>query len=513
MSNISANNKRIAKNTLLLYIRTAFLMVISLYTSRVVLKALGVEDYGIYNVVGGVVMMFSVISNSLSSAISRFITFEIGRGDNERLRRIFSTGVIIQIVLSAVVIIAVEGIAIWFLETQMQVPEGRMDAARWVLQFSLITFCINLISVPYNACIIAHEHMKAFAYVSILEAILKLGVCFCIMALPSDRLITYAALLTVTALIIRLIYGAYCHKHFEETRGKIIFDKSLTKEMAGFSGWSFFTNTNSLLNNQGVNMLMNVYFGVTVNAARGIANQVEYAVLQFVNNFTTAINPQITKSFAAGEIERTHDLVCRGAKFSYLAMLIFAVPLICETETILNVWLVEVPDYAVIFTQLSLILGMVDCLGSSGFTASMASGKIKKHALVLTPISFIEFPLTWIFFACGASVVWTYYLYIFVKVAVMITRTHLLEGFIGLRFSTFYKRTLQPSILATIAAAIPVALVVLLMPQGILRFFISMIVGFGSAMASSFYIGMTKGEREVIGAKAKSILYKFIKHS
>lgn len=513
MTDISANNKRIAKNTLLLYVRTAFLMVISLYTSRVVLQALGVEDYGIYNVIGGVVMMFSVISNSLSSAISRFITFEIGRGDKERLRRIFSTGVIIQIVLSIIVIISVEVIANWFLKTQMQIPEGRMDAARWVLQFSLITFCINLISVPYNACIIAHEHMKAFAYVSILEAILKLGVCFCIMAISGDRLIYYAIFLTFTALIIRLVYGVYCHKHFEETRGKIMFDKSLTKEMAGFSGWSFFTNTSNLLNNQGVNMLMNVYFGVTVNAARGIAVQVENAVLQFVNNFTTAINPQITKSYAAGEFSRTHELVCRGAKFSYLAMLIFTVPLICETETILNVWLVEVPDYAVIFTQLSLIMGMIECLGSSGFTASMASGKIKKYALVLTPIAFVEFPLTWIFFACGASVVWTYYLYIIVKIAVLITRAHLLKEFIGLKFSTFCKRALQPSILATIAAAIPVVIEVLLIPQGLVRFFISIIVGFSSAVAASLYIGMTKGERAVIYTKTQDILSKFTKHS
>ena len=457
--------------------------------------------------------MFSVISNSLSSANSRFITFEIGRGDKERLRRIFSTGVIIQIILSAIVIITVEVIAVWFLETQMQIPQERMVAARWVLQFSLITFCINLISVPYNACIIAHEHMKAFAYVSILEAILKLGVCFCIMAVPGDRLINYAILLTVTALIIRLIYGAYCHKHFEEARGKIIFDKSLTKEMAGFSGWSFFTNTSNLLNNQGVNMLMNVYFGVTVNAARGIAVQVENAVLQFVNNFTTAINPQITKIYAAGEIDRTHELVCRGAKFSYLAMLIFAVPIICETETILNIWLVDVPDYAVIFTQLSLIMGMVESLGFSGFTASMASGKIRKYALVITPIAFIEFPLTWIFFACGASVVWTYYLYIIVKIAVLVTRTFLLQEFIGLKFSTFYQLAIQPSILATIAAVIPVVIEVLLIPQGILRFILSMIVGIGSAIAASLYIGMKKGERDVICMKAKNIITKFIKHS
>ncbi len=512
-SNTSSSNKRIAKNTILLYIRTLFVMVISLYTSRVVLQALGVDDYGVYQVVGGVVSMFAIISNALSSAISRFITFEIGHGDTEKLRKIFSTSIIIQIGLSVIVFIAVEVIAIWFLETQMQIPDGRMDAARWVLQCSLVTFCINLVSIPYNACIIAHEHMKAFAYVSVLDALLKLGVCFSIMALPSDRLIAYAILLTVVALIIRLIYGIYCHKHFEETRGKIVFDKAIFKEMAGFSGWSFFTNTNHLLNTQGVNMLMNVYFGVAANAARGIANQVEGAVLQFVNNFTTAINPQITKSYAAGEIERTHDLVCRGAKFSYLAMLIFAVPLICETETILNIWLPEVPQYTVIFTQLSLILGTIDCLGATGFTASMASGRIRKYALILTPIGFLEFPLTWIFFSLGSSVVWTYYLYIIVKLIVLFVRTYLLKEFVGLNPSMFLRRVLLPIMFATIVAILPAVAVLYFIPEGFLRLLVSLVVGMASAALSSFFIGMTKGEQEVIKYKVQNVLSKFLKRA
>lgn len=509
----SSANTRIAKNTILLYIRTAITMLITLYMSRVVLQVLGVEDYGVYQVVGGVVMMFSVISNALSNASSRFITFEIGKGDKEKLKRTFSTSVIIQIGLSIIVGIAVEFIAIWFLQTQMQIPADRIDAAKWVLQCSLVTFCINLISIPYNACIIAHEHMTTFAYVSILEVLLKLVACFGCMVFPTDKLKTYAVLLTVVALIIRIIYGIYCHRHFEETRGKIIFDKSLLREMADFSGWSFFTNTNYLLNTQGVNMLINVYFGVAVNAARGLATQVENAVIQFVNSFTTAINPQITKSYAAGDIERTHDLVCRGAKFSYFAMLIFLVPLICETETILSIWLPEVPEYTVIFTRLSLIIGVFDCLGASGTTACMASGKIRKYALLLTPIGFIEFPLTWLFFACGASVVWTYYLYILVKLAVLLTRIALLKGFIGLSFSFFYKRALHPVILSTLISAIPAAAIVLLMPQGLIRFFISMVVGVCSAMGASFYVGMTKGEQQVICTKAQNILSKITKRA
>lgn len=507
-----STNKRIAKNTILLYIRTFFVMLISLYTSRVVLQALGVEDYGIYSVVGGLVAMFSMISNALTSSISRYIAFEIGHGDKEKLRRIFSTSVYIQIGLSFVVILAVEIVGVWFLETHMQIPSNRMNAAYWVLQCSLATFCINLISIPYSACLIAHEHMKQFAYVSIFEAILRLGMCFLILKFPSDRLISYAVMMAFLALLIRFIYGWYCHCHFEETKGKSVFDKDLFREMSGFSGWSFFTNTNYLLNTQGINMLMNVYYGVTVNAARGIATQVESAVMQFVNNFTTAINPQITKSYAAGDLSQTQDLVCRGAKFSYFAMLLFAIPIIFETETILTIWLTKVPEYAVIFTQLSLVLGAVDCIGATSVTACFASGHIKKYALILTPLGAMEFPLTWIFFACNASVVWTYYLYILVKIVVIITRFILLNEFIGLKMSTICYRVIRPIVMTTIIAILPSFFVVYFIPNTPIRLVVSILVGIMAATTSSFFIGMTKGERIIILSKVSTIGIRFKKN-
>ncbi len=498
---------------MLLYIRTCFVMLVSLYTSRIILQALGVEDYGTYQVVGGVVAMFSIISNSLSSAISRFITFEIGHGDKEKLRKIFSTSILIQIGLALIVCIAVEIVAIWFMETYMQIPDGRMTAAKWVLQCSLVTFCITLISIPYNACIIAHERMKAFAYVSIIEVLLKLGVCFCIMFLPGDRLITYAILLTVTAFIIRLVYTIYCHRNFEETRGRIIFDKTILREMIGFSGWSFFTNTNYLLNTQGVNMLINVYFGVTLNAARGIATQIEGTILRFVDSFTTAINPQITKSYAANDLSRTRTLVCRGAKFSYLAMLLFVVPLICETEMILHLWLKDVPAYTVAFTRLSLVLGLIDCLGKSGYTAGMASGRIRKYALVLTPIGFLEFPLVWLFFSFGADVLWAYYLYVLIKIVVVVVRAHLLEEFIGLKLRTFFQKVLMPVTFTTLIAFVPTVVIVYLMPSSIIRLFASLLIGVLSTAIVSFYVGMTPREREVIKLKLKQILSKWEKRT
>ncbi|MDR0893470.1 MAG: lipopolysaccharide biosynthesis protein, partial [Mediterranea sp.] len=311
----SANSKRIAKNTLLLYIRTFFTMAIGLYASRVILNVLGVDDYGIYNVVGGVVAMFSVISGALSSSISRFITFELGRGNIERLKIIFSTSVNIQMFFALIILIIGSILGGWFLNHKMNIPHERMLAANWVLYCSLITFCVNLISLPYNACIIAHERMKAFAYISILEAVLKLAILCLLLVSPFDKLSTYTVLLTLVALLVRIIYGIYCKRSFEECDYKFVYDKAVVKAMSAFASWNLFGNGAYLLNTQGVNILINLYFGVTTNAARGIAAQVETAVSSFVGNFTTAMNPQITKSYATGNLKYMFQLVCYGAKY------------------------------------------------------------------------------------------------------------------------------------------------------------------------------------------------------
>lgn len=510
MSN-SVNNKRIAKNTLMLYIRTLFVMVISLYTSRVVLQVLGVEDYGVYQVVGGLVAMFSVISSSLSSAISRFITFEIGRGDMERLKRIFSTSIIIQLCLCVIVALAVEIGGLWFMHTEMQIPVGRLDAAEWVLHCSVLTFCINLLSIPYNACIIAHEHMKAFAYVSVVEAMLKLVILFLIIHSPIDRLVTYAILLTLVAVLIRLAYTVYCHKHFEETKTKLIFDKSIFKEMSGFSGWSFFNNTSFILNNQGVSMLMNVFFGVTVNAARGIAIQVESAVLQFVNNFTTALNPQITKSYANGDLDNMYKLVCRGAKFSFFSMLILSLPIILEANQILSIWLTKVPEHTVIFVQLSMIMGMCDCIGATGYTACMATGKLKRYSLTLTPLIVLEFPLSWLLFYYGASVESSYYLYILIKLLVLFVRMYLMQSMIGLNCLMYIKGVFLPIVLTTLFSIILPISIIIFMDENIFRFFILLAVSTISVIVSVLFLGMTRIERNIIIQKSSNLFSKIIK--
>lgn len=505
----TVDNKRIAKNTIILYMRTLFVMFVSLFTSRVVLENLGVENFGIYQVVGGMVAMFSVISSSLTSAVSRFITFEIGSGNKEQLKKTVSTSKMIMLLLAVVVVVATEIIGNWFMETQMQIPAERMHAARWVLQFSILSFCTGLITVPYSAFIVAHERMSMFAYISIFETVIKLAICYLITISPIDILIFYALLLFLTAQATRVISVTYCKRNFEDSNIKAAFDKETFKKMAGFSGWNFFNSTNYILNNQGVNMLMNVYFGVTVNAARGIALQVENAVLQFVNNFTTAINPQITKSYASGDYENMHKLVCRGAKFSYFSMLLIALPLIIEAEQVLGIWLVEVPQYTVIFTQLSLIMGMCDCIGTSGYTACIATGKMRKYSITIGIISFFEFPLAWLFFAIGALPEYAYYTYIAVKISVLIARMYLLESMVGLKVKMYARQVFAPIILTTIVAIIIPWLLATIMEATIFRLFAITITSVISVSISTLYIGMTKTERNTIISNLKKFLIRF----
>ena len=505
MEEAITNNKRIAKNTFLLYIRTFVVMIVSIFTSRVILKALGVEDYGVYNVIGGMVAMFAVVSNSLAASISRFITFEIGRGNNVRLLQVFATSKVVLLVLAGIVLVLTEVVGVWFLSCKMQIPEGRMTAAMWVLQCSIVSFCVNLIAIPYYACIVAYEHMKAFAYFSLFEAILKLLICYLLMASPIDKLILYAILMMSISVLMRFLYNYYCRRHFKESRTSLSFHKPVFKEMFGFAGWSFFTSANSILSTQGCNMLINVYFGVTFNAARAIANQVQQAMTQFVSSFVTAINPQITKSYAAGEIDSMYSLVCRGARFSYYLTLIMVVPIFFEAETILNIWLTVVPDKAVVFTKLSLIYILMDGAGYTLYTANLATGRIKKYSLVLSSITFFVFPLSWVFFSKGASVEFTYIIALVANLLYHIARLFLTQDNVGLRAGYFAKKVYWPVFLTTFLSIIPSIFICRLFPPTVLRFIISMLIGVCMTASMALLVGMERQERRVIIDKTKSI--------
>lgn len=506
MPDINSSNTRIAKNTVLLYIRTLLVMLVALYTSRVVLNTLGVENYGIYQVVGGVVSMFSVISGALSIASSRFLTYGLGRNNIEQQHIVFSTSIIVQIVIALVILVLCEVIGIWFLNNKMNIPEGRMYAASWVLHCSLAAFVISLISVPYNASIIAHEKMSTFAYISIIEVVLKLVIVYMLVISPFDKLISYAVLTVVVALIIRLIYGIYCGRTFEECRGKLIFDKSIFKKMIGFAGWNFFSNGISIFNTQGITMLVNIYFGVAMNAARGIATQVEASVQQFTNNFTTAINPQITKSYAVGDYDRLYYLVCKSARFSFFMLFCVSLPILTETDFILKVWLKTVPDYTALFTKLAFITAMIGVLGNSCYTACLATGKIKKYTIYTSIISSLVFFITWLIYRLGGSVESSYYIYIFDWVLILFVKLFLTEELIGLKPSRFLKETVVKVIPAVIISLIIPVVIVWLLPQSVWRFFISAFACLVCSVTSVYFIGMTDGERKVIRDKFFSVV-------
>lgn len=510
MSNqTSNNNKRIAKNTLLLYVRMLFTMAVSLFTSRVILNTLGVEDYGINNVVGGIVTMFSVLSGSLSSSISRFITFELGKGNIERLKTIFSTGVNIQLGMSVLIIIIAEAVGIWFLNTKMNIPTDRMVAANWVFQCAILTFVLNLLSVPYNAAIIAHEKMSAFAYISVVEVSLKLIIVYMLMISPFDRLETYAVLLLLVGAVIRFIYGYYCKRHFEECTYHFILDKPVLKEMTGFAGWNFLGNGAYMLNTQGVNILMNLYFGVAVNAARGVATQVDAALKQFVNNFTTAVNPQITKSYAQGDLDYMHKLVCRSAKFSAFLMMFFAVPIILETNTILTIWLKTVPDYAVIFLQWIIISSFMDTvLANSLVTSMFATGKIKRYQIIVTTVGCLVFPLSWIAFKLGFEPQVGYILYFIIYTILLFVRLYLLKDMVKLPVMMYIREVLYKlAPIIVVGFAIP-GILILTMDAGWLRLILVCLLSVLVTAASEYFIGLSNKEKNFVAEKIKLVIGK-----
>ena len=481
-------------------------MIIAIYSSRIVLQALGIKDFGVYNVVGGMVSMLGIVSNALVAAISRFITYEIGRGNKERLQQLFATSKIVLYVLASIVFVIAEILGIWFLYTQMQIPNGRITAAMWVLQCSIITFVINMMAIPYNACVIAHEHMNVYAYISIFDALSRLCICFFLLVIMLDKLITYAVLMMLLSLIVRGIYVFYCNHHFEESLTKAHYNKSIYNELFGFAGWSFFTSANGVLSTQGVNILINVFFGVVFNAARGIANQVQNALSQFVSSFVSAINPQITKSYAAGDIEAMHSLVCRGARFSYYLTLMMVIPVFFETETILNIWLTEVPPKAIVFTQLSLINILIDGAGYTSYTANLATGKIKKYSIVLSSITFFIFPLSWLAYSWGGAVELSYFIAIFANILYHLARLYLTQENVGLRAVVFIKEVYYPVLKTTFFAVLPLYLINEAMPPTYGRFFISFFCGVGMSISMAFIFGMKRAERQFLLSKMNSVI-------
>ena len=495
MSDTSSANKRIAKNTLVLYVRMLFTMGISLFTSRVVLQTLGVEDYGISSVVGGVISMFTFINAAMVSSTQRYLNFELVRGDANQLRSVFSTSLQIHALIALAIIVLSETVGLWFLNEKLVIPEARMTAAMWVYQCSILSCAVSIMSTPYNAVIVAHEKMSAFAYISILDVSLKLLVVYLLVVLPFDKLIILSILNLLVQLFIRYIYTIYCHRHFPESYFQFRFNKTLFKEMFGFAGWSFWGNLAAILYTQGLNMMLNIFFGPIVNAARGIAVQVQSAVQQFVGGFQTALNPQITKNYASNNLPQMHSLMFRSARFSFLLLFFLSLPVLMETNFILTLWLKTVPNDAVIFTQIMICISLIYTTANPCVIANQATGKVKIYQMVVGGILLLILPISYVVLKLGAPAYSVFIVHFCIESVAQFSRMYMLRNLIHLPLWQYMKNIYIP-IVSTVAIAIILPLVVRLQfAEGWLRF---LAVGFTCVLsvgASSYFIGFTKQER------------------
>ena len=456
VATVSENNKRIAKNTLMLYVKMGVMMLVQLYTSRVVLQTLGVDDFGIYNVVGGVVVLFSFLNAAMSSATQRFLNFELGKGDLVQVGRVFSMSLTVHFCIAGLVLLLAETVGLWFLNSELNIPAERMVAANWVYQFSVATTLLGILLVPYNATIIAHERMGFYAWTSILKAVLLLGIVYLLVIGNVDKLIFYAGLVFAVNLLMQILYVAYCRRAFSQTAMyKPFRDKKLFRELMSFSGWSLFGGVANMSASQGINIVMNIFCGVAVNAAMGVANQVNAAVYQFVSNFQTAFQPQIVKRYSSGEDESFIRLIFRASKISYFLMFCLSLPLLLNMDFVLGVWLGTVPEFAVDFTRLTLAIALIESLAGPLWMSVQAIGKIRNYQLIVSSFIFANLPLSIFLLWLGVSPAWVLAGKAFINVVITIWRIFYLEGKVGLPAWRFLRDVLGRAGLITLTSAIP----------------------------------------------------------
>ena len=497
-SNEKVDKKRIAKNTLLLYVRMFVSMAVSLYTSRIVLNVLGVTDYGIYNLVGGIISVVAFLNSSMLSATQRFISYELGKGDAKKLNIIFCTSINIYVIICLIGILVGETIGLWFVNTQLVIPGERLVAANWVYQASILSLVVNFMSVPYNSLIIAHEKMSAFAYISIFEVLLKLAIALILLVITYDKLIVYSILVLVAGIIIRLCYSVYCKLHFEESRYSLFYDKTVFKELFAFAGWSVFGNMGFSFKDQISSIILNIFCGPELNAARGIGIQVNAMVSTFVNNFGMALNPQITKQYAAGNIEESRKLVFIGNRMSFFLLLLISLPIIINVDLVLNLWLGVVPSYSKAFVTISLIISMLYSISGCETTAIQATGRMKWFQIGIFIIMMGELPIAWIFLDMGFppySVMWPTLLSYTIAI---IFRYWLLTIYVkGYSFKDYFIKVLYPCSLVSFFSYF-ICNFLKASSGSVIMLFISVILCLIVTTVIIFFLGINSNERALI---------------
>lgn len=493
-----SNNHKIAKNTLILYIRQILIIVVSLYTVRIVLRILGVEDYGIFNVVGGVVSMFGFLSSAMANASQRFFAFDLGRKDNDNLQKTFSLSVIIYLLITILILIVAETLGLWFLKNKLIYPVERILAVNWVFQCSIISFLITMLNTPYLAMVIAHENMEAYAWVSIIEVILKLILIFLLQLFDVDKLKLYSFLLLLISIFRFMAFYGISRKRYKECKFKLFLEKKSFFEMISYVGWSFIRPFSTVLKGQGVNILLNMFFGPVVNASRGIAFQVNSAINSFSSNFLMAIQPQIVKLYARDDKEGMLLLVFRGAKMTAYLMLFFILPLAFEMPVVINLWLGQIPEYVIWFTRLILIDALIDSIIQPIQSAVQATGKIKLYEIITGILISLNFPVSFVVLKFGASPYSVFIVAIFVTIIADIVRLYIAKVQLSFLFFLFIKKVIIPVFFVFLITSLTLFVCSITLDAGVIRLIVSIFLSSFTTSVAIYYIGLTFDERKYV---------------
>ncbi len=501
MSQISSN-KQIAKNTLLLYFRLFITMVVGLYTSRVVLEELGEVDFGIYNVVAGVVILFSFINGAMSSATQRFLTFELGKGNVAMVKKIFGVSLTIHALIAVVIFVLAQTVGLWFIDNELSIPAHRMDAAYFVYQMAILTTCLNIMTIPYNATVIAHERMKFFAYVSIVEVLLKLGVAVALIYYVSDKLELYGTLMLSVSAVMFVVYYLFCRGHFPSARFTLVKERRIYKKLFSFLGWSLMGGAATMGASQGLNMMLNIFFGVAINAAVGVANQVNSTLISFVTSFQTAFRPSVVKLYAAGRIEELVRLINTSAKFSYLLLFCIATPIALNIDEVLSLWLVKVPPYAAQFSLLILLYSLFETLSGPLWMTMQAVGKIRNYQIVISLLFASNLLFSYIFLKAGFSPSVVFVIKAAVDIICLVARLLFIRHHIDFSISRFCKRVIIPvALVSVVSLVLPLVYLYMELPLPLIFTSLLFVVG---VVPAAYIFALTPHERGLVRSKLKS---------
>jgi O-antigen/teichoic acid export membrane protein len=473
-------------------------MGVSLYTSRIVLNSLGVEDFGIYNVVGGIVIMLGFLNSALSASTLRFLSFEMGTANLEKVIKIFRISFTIHTIIAVIILILAETLGLWFLNTQLNIPPDRMVAANWVYQFSVFSFIASVLNIPYSSILIAHERMNIYAYISIIETVFKLITVFILAWTAFDKLIIYSFLIFFVTALVSLLYTIYCIKNFKECNYHFLTDKQEFYKMSSFASWNLIGVFAGIGLNQGVSVLLNIFFGPAVNASRGIAFQIQGSVNAFVSSFQVAVNPQITKSYAANDLENAFSLVIKSSKYSFFLLLLLSLPILIETHYVLMIWLKIVPDYSLSFTRLTLIDILICSLSGSLHTFVQATGKVKIYQILVSGILLLNLPLSYLFLKFGFQPESVFIVSIFISFFAMISRVIILVKLEKFPFKIFIKDVLLPVVIVFTVSFAVSFYVASQMQDSFMRFFIVTVLSIFLVIITTYFFGSNKNERSQI---------------